>query len=92
MTERNEQQIPGPIREQLIAAHPIRRLGIPDDVASAVLFLATDASSWISGSLVRAKAKKHQAPISAMNEAPDSSSTALMICTQVVASMPPNNT
>ncbi|MCY1430577.1 hypothetical protein D9M71_465270 [compost metagenome] len=30
--------------------------------------------------------------ISAMKEAPDSSRTALMICTQVVASMPPNNT
>ncbi|MNN79261.1 hypothetical protein D3C81_1996600 [compost metagenome] len=30
--------------------------------------------------------------ISAMKEAPDSNSTALMICTQVVASMPPNNT
>gem|GEM_PF-4530596 len=28
----------------------------------------------------------------AMNEAPDSSSTALMICTQVVAVMPPNST
>lgn len=30
--------------------------------------------------------------ISAMKLAPDSSSTALMICTQVVASMPPNST
>ena len=28
----------------------------------------------------------------AMNEAPESNSTALMICTQVVASMPPNST
>ena len=30
--------------------------------------------------------------ITAMNVAPDSNMTALMICTQVVASMPPNNT
>ena len=49
MTERNEQAIPAQIRDDLVAAHPIRRLGTPDDVAQAALFLAADASSWISG-------------------------------------------
>jgi NAD(P)-dependent dehydrogenase (short-subunit alcohol dehydrogenase family) len=28
---------------------PLRRLGTPDDVASAALFLASDAASWITG-------------------------------------------
>lgn len=49
MTERNERQIPEEIREGMIAAHPIRRLGTPEDVARAALFLASDHSGWISG-------------------------------------------
>ncbi len=36
--------------EEAIARRlPLRRLGTPDDVASAVLFLASDAASWITG-------------------------------------------
>jgi NAD(P)-dependent dehydrogenase (short-subunit alcohol dehydrogenase family) len=31
------------------ARHPMRRIGVPDDVAGAVLFLASDASAWITG-------------------------------------------
>jgi NAD(P)-dependent dehydrogenase (short-subunit alcohol dehydrogenase family) len=31
------------------AALPARRLGIPEDLASAALFLASDASSWVTG-------------------------------------------
>jgi 3-oxoacyl-[acyl-carrier protein] reductase len=49
MTERNEQQLPPNIRDDLIAEHPLKRLGTPDDIARAALFLATDASNWISG-------------------------------------------
>jgi len=29
--------------------HPLRRLGTPEDVARAALFLASDASGWVTG-------------------------------------------
>ncbi len=36
--------------EERIAAHiPLRRLGLPDDIATAALFLASDAASWVTG-------------------------------------------
>jgi 3-oxoacyl-[acyl-carrier protein] reductase len=35
--------------EELAATVPLRRLGTPGDVASATLFLASDASSWVTG-------------------------------------------
>ena len=49
LTERNQQQIPEAIQEQLRHSHPVQRLGTPDDVAQAASFLASDHSSWISG-------------------------------------------
>lgn len=49
MTERNQRQIPEQTRETMLQAHPIRRLGTPEDVASTALFLASDDSSWITG-------------------------------------------
>lgn len=49
MTERNQQQIPEAIQHSLIDSHPIRRLGTPDDVAQAALFLAADTAGWVSG-------------------------------------------
>jgi NAD(P)-dependent dehydrogenase (short-subunit alcohol dehydrogenase family) len=37
-------------REAILTAKlPLRRLGTPEDVADAALFLATDASSWMTG-------------------------------------------
>lgn len=49
LTERNEQRIPDEQRSVLVEAHPIKRLGTPDDVANAALFLASENSSWITG-------------------------------------------
>jgi 3-oxoacyl-[acyl-carrier protein] reductase len=49
MTEGNEAQIPAAVQERLVEEHPIRRLGTPEDVARAALFLASDASQWITG-------------------------------------------
>jgi 3-oxoacyl-[acyl-carrier protein] reductase len=49
LTEGNEAWIPPDQRERLVQMHPVRRLGTPDDVARAALFLASDASGWISG-------------------------------------------
>ncbi|MBI3997847.1 MAG: glucose 1-dehydrogenase [Armatimonadetes bacterium] len=36
-------------RAELVARFPLRCLGTPEDVARAILFLASDAATWISG-------------------------------------------
>jgi len=49
LTERNEQRIPDEQKGSLLEMHPIKRLGTPEDVAHAALFLASDDSAWITG-------------------------------------------
>ncbi len=49
LTERNEQQIPDAQKQAMVDAHPIKRLGTPEDVAHAALFLASDEAAWITG-------------------------------------------
>jgi 3-oxoacyl-[acyl-carrier protein] reductase len=49
LTERNKQRIPDAQQQELADAHPIRRLGTPEDVARAALFLASEDASWITG-------------------------------------------
>jgi 3-oxoacyl-[acyl-carrier protein] reductase len=52
LTEANEAWIPAEQREKLVRTHPVRRLGTPEDVARAVLFLASAESGWISGVVI----------------------------------------
>jgi 3-oxoacyl-[acyl-carrier protein] reductase len=49
LTERNSVRIPDPQKQTLLDMHPIKRLGVPDDVAGAALFIASEDAGWISG-------------------------------------------
>ncbi len=49
LTEGNLAAIPEEMRDALVAEHPIRRLGTPEDVAQAAVFLASDDAAWITG-------------------------------------------
>jgi 3-oxoacyl-[acyl-carrier protein] reductase len=52
LTERNSAQIPEEQQRALVELHPVRRLGTPEDVARAALFLVSDQSGWITGSIL----------------------------------------
>jgi 3-oxoacyl-[acyl-carrier protein] reductase len=49
LTERNLERIPAGQRATLADWRPLKRLGTPDDVASAAAFLASDDAAWITG-------------------------------------------
>ena len=49
LSERIERVMPEAARQQFAATLPLGRLGFPDDVAHAALFLASDSSSWMTG-------------------------------------------
>jgi len=49
VTETMQAAIPLERQRQMAAMYPLGRLGVPEDVAHAALFLASDASSWITG-------------------------------------------
>jgi 3-oxoacyl-[acyl-carrier protein] reductase len=49
LTDQIQQVAPEEWRERMAAAIPLGRLGTPDDVALAALFLASDSAAWLTG-------------------------------------------
>jgi NAD(P)-dependent dehydrogenase (short-subunit alcohol dehydrogenase family) len=47
----NKAPDPEAIRRERIAAHPIGRLGRPEDIAGLAVYLASDESSWVTGAV-----------------------------------------
>jgi 3-oxoacyl-[acyl-carrier protein] reductase len=48
-TESVAARMPEAIQQQVAAMHPLRRMGTPADVAETALFLASDASAFLTG-------------------------------------------
>ncbi len=46
-------QTEGPVREAVLAQIPLRRIGEPEDMAGAALFLASNASRFMTGAKIR---------------------------------------
>jgi 3-oxoacyl-[acyl-carrier protein] reductase len=44
--------LPEEIRKKMLEAIPLARFGEPEDVADVVLFLASDASSYVTGQVI----------------------------------------
>ena len=43
---------PGTVAKQLARVQPIRRAGLPQDIAHAALWLASDESSFVTGTTI----------------------------------------
>lgn len=52
ITTKMTESLPEDIRGKMLAAIPLERFGAPDDVADAVLFLASDMAAYITGQVI----------------------------------------
>jgi 3-oxoacyl-[acyl-carrier protein] reductase len=49
LSARATDRSPDEQKAAMTTRHPLQRLGMPDDVAHAALFLVSDEASWITG-------------------------------------------
>jgi 3-oxoacyl-[acyl-carrier protein] reductase len=52
LTARNRERIPAEQQAAIIDFHPLKRLGTPQDVANAAVFLASEQAAWITGEII----------------------------------------
>jgi 3-oxoacyl-[acyl-carrier protein] reductase len=52
LTARNRDRIPPPQQAAMADFHPLKRLGTPEDVANAAVFLASGDAAWITGEVL----------------------------------------
>ena len=45
-------------RQEFAALHPLERIGTPTDIARAVLFLASDAAAFITGTILAGRRRR----------------------------------
>jgi NAD(P)-dependent dehydrogenase (short-subunit alcohol dehydrogenase family) len=51
-TESAGASVPGPIRDAIMTQIPVGRLGQPEDVAWAAVYLASDEAAWVTGAML----------------------------------------
>jgi meso-butanediol dehydrogenase / (S,S)-butanediol dehydrogenase / diacetyl reductase len=56
------------VAEQVAARHPLGRLGEPEDVAYACLYLASDEASWVTGAVIPVDGGLIAGPLAMMDE------------------------
>jgi NAD(P)-dependent dehydrogenase (short-subunit alcohol dehydrogenase family) len=52
LTQTAAAQVPADVQDRLAEANPTRRLGTPDDIARVVVFLCSDAASYVNGQVL----------------------------------------
>jgi 3-oxoacyl-[acyl-carrier protein] reductase len=52
MTERYDAELTAEVKELVTKETPLGRLGVPEDIAEVVAFLASDAARWITGEVI----------------------------------------
>lgn len=52
LSERVQANLSPEAIEHVVAMTPLRRIGLPDDTAAVACFLASDASSWLTGATI----------------------------------------